>query len=393
MEIVRFQPLELLQPGDVCATPVRTPHGQLIPEGTILTSSHIRDLRGLPGIQIRRTLSETDLAQAMPSALRAFAGHDVLSPLGQTMLHLRVQAEAERCACGLPPLAPPRDPVAATAPRPSLAPPLDLGAFDPPELPALAHQLLQALAEDRLDAQGVASIISQSPGLTSRLLRLVNAPAFGMPRTVDRIDRAVALVGTREITLLASGLLLIETFGMIPGSVVDLRAFLAHSFAVATACRQLARHAHGELAETAFTAGLLHDLGRLFFLSVLPERTKACMEFCHTAGRPIREEERTFFGADHASLGSKLLDLWNLPDTLVRAVAGHHEPKDFLAAVVHLADGIVHAAALGANGDWIPPRLRPHALELSHTSLPQLTAAVQVARVGTAALLAALTTP
>lgn len=390
MEIVRFSPSAQLRVGDVCAQAVRTVSGQVLAAGHVLTRRDLEDLARLPGIWIRLRLDPADLARAMPLALRAFAGQDVLSPLGQTLLHLRAQVEAERALRGLPPLAPP-PPRAGALALPSPPPAVDLGDFEPPELPAVARQLLDALAEDRLDAEAMARIIGQSPGLAGRLLRLVNSPAFGMPRTVDRIDRAVALVGVRELALLASGLLLIEHFGMVPRSLVDMRTFLAHSLAVAAAARHLAQGGRPQLAETAFAAGLLHDLGRMVCLSVFPERARICLEWCQAHGRSVQEVEAAFFGAAHGPLGGRLLEAWRLPESLAQAVAGHHTPEGYLAAVVHLADCLVHAAALGGNGDAIPPTAVSRALELAHASPEALAAAAATATAATHAFLAALT--
>lgn len=390
MEIIRFCPRDQLQPGDICAQPVRTPQGRIIAAGEQIYINDINELRSLPGIHIRITLDTATRAKAMPLALRAYCGHDVCSPVGQVLLQLRAQAEAERLLRGLPPLAP-AAPQAATLTPPSLPPPMvDLASFEPPELPATAQQLLAALSADQIDAAKIAHIVAQSPSLTGRLLKLVNAPAFGMPRQVDRIDRAVVLVGARELGLLATGVLLIEHFGVVSRSMVDMRAFFAHSIAVAAAARHLAQSAQAQMAQTAFGAGLLHDMGRLLCLSVFPERAKVCLEWCRAHGRTVREEEVAFFGYEHGPLGGHILAAWNLPQHIVQAVAGHHAPQGFLAAVVHLADCLTHAATLGANGDPVPPRTHPQALEIAHLTPETLMEAADVARASTDAFLATL---
>ncbi len=389
MEITRFSPLCLVRPGDVCAQAVRTASGRTIAPGEVLCAQDIEDLAPLPGIWIRLIVDPAVLAQAMPAALRAYQGQDVLSPLGQALLHLRAEAEAERILRRLPPLAPPA-PRADTVALPRSSPVLDAHGFEPPELPAVAQQLVAALAEDRLDAAAIARIVGQSPGLTARLLRLVNSPAFGLPRAVDRIDRAVALVGVRELTLLASSLLLIEHFGLVPQTLVDVRSFFAHSLAVAAAARHLAQGARPELAETAFAAGLLHDIGRLYCLSVFPERASVCLTWCQAHGRSARAVEATVFGMEHAPLGGQLLSAWQLPETLTQAVAGHHRPEGYLDAVVHAADCLAHAAALGASGDCFPPRAVAKAMDLAHTSPEDLVAAARTAQTTTDAFLAAL---
>ncbi|MBZ4685842.1 MAG: metal dependent phosphohydrolase [Desulfomicrobiaceae bacterium] len=390
METTRFCPSTQLQPGDICAQTVRTPSGRTIAAGTPLSPADIQELRTLSGIRVRRTIDEATCAKAMPLALRAYFGQDVCSPVGQTLLQLRAQAEAERLLRGLPPLAPAAPRSAAITP-PSLPPAVDLASFEPPELPASVQQLLGALAEDSVDAEKITRIVAQSPSLAGRLLKLVNSPAFGMPRRVDRIDRAVILVGARELGLLATSILLIEHFGVVSRAMVDMRTFFAHSIAVAAAARHLAQSAQPQMAETAFAAGLLHDMGRLLCLSIFPERAKVCLEWCRAHGRMVREVEAAFFGHEHASLGGAVLAAWNLPEPIVQAVAGHHAPQGFLAAVIHLADCLAHAAALGANGDPVPPRAHAQALELAHLSPETLMDAAGAAQANTDAFLAALT--
>ncbi|BDV00275.1 hypothetical protein TDMWS_03600 [Thermodesulfomicrobium sp. WS] len=390
MEIIRFCPSTHLEPGAICAQTVYTPTGRTIAAGEALCAADIEELRFLPGIFIRLTLDEATRAKAIPLALRAYSGHDVCSPLGQALLQLRTQAEAERILRGQPPLAP-ATPRAATLAPPSLPPALDLASFEPPELPVIAQQLLAALGTDPIDPATIARIVGQSPSLAGRLLKLVNAPAFGMPRRVDRIDRAVILVGPRELALLASGILLIEHFGVVSRSMVDMRSFFAHSIAVAAAARHLAHHAQAQAAEIAFAAGLLHDMGRLLCLSAFPERAKVCLEWCRSHGQTVRDVEAAFFGHEHGVLGGHILAAWGLPEPIVQAVAGHHAPQGFLAAVLHLADCLAHAAALGANGDPVPPRTHTQALELAHLSPETLMEAANAARSSTDAFLAALT--
>jgi HD-like signal output (HDOD) protein len=98
-------------------------------------------------------------------------------------------------------------------------------------------------------------IISRSPGLTARLLRLVNTPIYGFHRKVETISRAVSIVGLREVGLLASSLLMVEQFGVIPKSVIDMRTFLEHSLGCALTCKELAETHRSGRGGTGFCGG------------------------------------------------------------------------------------------------------------------------------------------
>ena len=361
-------------PGEILAADLRDSSGRLLfPKGAELTESAITALsqRGVTHVEIqggREPLSPALMKQAAELARRFYAGQDISIPPGPVLLGLRTEAEALRKERGLPPLLRDcRGPVGAM-PAPGELPIFCLDSFDPPQLSSVAHELNAALNVPDPCSKKVAEIISRSPGLTARLLRLVNTPLYGFQRKVETVSRALSIVGLREVGLLASSLLIVDQFGVIPKSVIEMRTFLEHSLGCALICKELAEATGLAQAEQAFVAGLLHDIGRLYFFTSFPERSRYCIDSALKHRRPLLAEEALFFGVDHATMGRRLLTGWEMPDSLCQAVGCHHEPLRAgglaLAGIAHMADILAHATGLGCSGECGPPQTRPEVMDM-----------------------------
>ena len=366
--------IEQVLPGEVLAADLMDPAGRLLfPKGATLSESAIAALgqRGVADVEIedeRVTLSAEQLRLAAEHARRFYAGHDLGVPPGPILLGLRTEAEAQRIERGLPPLL--RDCRGPAGPvhLPRDLPMFCLASFDPPQLAAVAQDLNLALSEPDPSSKKIVEIITHSPGLTAKLLRLVNTPIYGFQGKVETVSRAVAIVGLREVVMLASSLLMVDQFGVIPKSVIEMRTFLEHSLGCALTCKALAESTGLAQPEQAFVAGLLHDIGRLYFFTSFPERSRYCIDSALRHKRPLMTEEALFFGIDHADMGERLLAGWRMPSGLSRTVGCHHDPARAtglpLAGIVHLADLLTHAMGLGCSGECGPPEARPEVMDI-----------------------------
>lgn len=366
--------IEQVLPGETLAADLKDSAGRLLfPRGAKLTETVIDVLarRGVTAVEVedhRGPLSAALLKLAAERARKFYAGRDVSLPPGPVLLGLRTEAEALRMERGLPPLLRDCRGPAGPVPSPGDLPVFCLDGFEPPQLSAVAQELNLALSGPDPSSARVVEIIGRSPGLTARLLRLVNTPVYGFQRKVETISRAVSIVGLREVGMLASGLLVVDQFGVIPKSVIEMRTFLEHSLGCALACKELAEATGLAQGEQAFVAGLLHDVGRLYFFTSFPERSRFCIDSALKHQRPLLTEEALFFGVDHATMGRRLLDGWGMPEGLGRVVGAHHEPGQApglpLAGIVHMADILTHAAGLGCSGECGPPEARPEVTDL-----------------------------
>jgi putative nucleotidyltransferase with HDIG domain len=189
---------------------------------------------------------------------------------------------------------------------------------------------------------------------------------------VDRVSLAVTLIGTRELSSLALGISILSFFKSIPSSLLTMHAFLKHSLACGIVSRLLAAQKTLRQTEQMFTAGLLHDIGRLILFIYFPEEALSCLHRARQASERLYQVERTRLGCHHAQIGKYLLNRWRLPLIIENTVCFHHEPAEapdpVPAAIVHVADLLVNALGIGTSGERLVPPLDPRAWEVLELS-------------------------
>ncbi len=228
-----------------------------------------------------------------------------------------------------------------------------------PELSSVAYELEEVATNPYCSFEDMARVVGKSPGLTVKLLQIVNSPFYGFPRQIDTISKALTIIGTKELTILVWGLTVLSTFKGIRRDVVDMASFLEHSLACGTISRILGAHKNLPHTEKLFVSGLLHDIGRLMLCSQHPEDALRVLDRAQETGLPLLLVERKFLGLDHAEIGGALLEKWRLPTTLEDMVAFHHEPakarNPVSATILHASDVIAHAMGLGESGEKLVP--------------------------------------
>lgn len=233
---------------------------------------------------------------------------------------------------------------------------------DLPTLSAIATQLLRLLNDPNSSANDITLALSQDMALSARLLRVVNSPFYGFPRRIHSIAQAVVIVGFKHLRTMALSLSVIEAFGSAGGRL-DYAGFWRHSLFTALWARALAETFEPRLADAAYLAGLLHDIGKMT-LGLLDENALAAVvREQERSGELFLYAERRVLPYDHPRLGAALLEHWNIPEDVSRAVAWHHDPGEAppehrtLAALVHTADLLTRAFLAGWCGDERIPRL------------------------------------
>lgn len=241
--------------------------------------------------------------------------------------------------------------------------PLDILRHDHqlPALPQVFLELQQAIGSRSTSADDLAEIISQDPGLTAFLLRMVNSAFYSLPMQIDTISRAVTVVGVNQLSTLAVGTSVMSLFKDVPADVIDMEQFWKHSICCGLIARRLCRMTGKGDPERAFVSGLLHDIGQLILLQVEPERATAVHAHARAKDEVLFVAERALLGFDHATLGGMLLRKWNFPYVLVSAVLEHHQPKpghkEAEPLLVHCAETIATGLGVGSSGEFFvqPP--------------------------------------
>ena len=215
-----------------------------------------------------------------------------------------------------------------------------------PSVPAVYFQLVEALQNPACSTEQLGEIVATDPALTARVLQLVNSAFFGFAREVSSATEAVMLLGVGTIRSLALTTHVFSAFGNVRSEEWSVEKVWRHSVRVAQIAKQIIELEGGDvhLAEQAFTAGILHDVGKLILVDNLGATYLYLLTRAVKENRSLLELEQQSFGANHAEVGAYLLDLWGLPAALVEATALHHEPAkaprlNFGAlTAVHVAD-------------------------------------------------------
>lgn len=230
---------------------------------------------------------------------------------------------------------------------------------DLPSLPVVVMELLTSIDQDDVDISVLARKVSLDQALTAKTLRLANSPSSGLQVRVTTIQQAITFLGFQATRNLITAAAMTGCFpaNRCPG--FDDRAFWRHSIATAACAKVLARRMRLN-QDFAFTAGLLHDIGRLVLVTSFPERYSAVLARRQREDRQLLDVERELLGVDHVTAGMALAQHWQFSDTMLHAIAYHHEPETpgagFLATIVHIANAIVHALDLARDdNELVPP--------------------------------------
>ncbi len=253
--------------------------------------------------------------------------------------------------------------------------------------PDVAFRINEAFSDENSSAADFVKIIEPDPALSAALLRIANSTLYGVGGTVSTIERAITIVGLREIRDLAFGICANATFQGIPNDLISVKDFWKHSLYCATASQSLGRKAKIHAADSLFTAGLLHDIGELVMFNQNPELSRAALELSLDENDGVTSylAERKVFGFDHAEVGAELARQWCLPDSLRACIEFHHDPfaSDIAVdavLVVHLANSIAVLAELDSlNLEDAPPidKRTFEKLGLSTDVIPEIVAETQ----------------
>jgi putative nucleotidyltransferase with HDIG domain len=215
-----------------------------------------------------------------------------------------------------------------------------------PPSPRLLIKLLELFKQPDQEIDEVVKLITFDPSYTAEVLKRCNSAYFAGAEPVQDISEAVSRLGFEELYKIVTAMFASQAI-LRPGHNSFVEILWNHSAAVAVAAGVLAEQA-GESALTAFTAGLLHEIGKVIMITVDEGNYVQAVQNSGIFKRPIYVTERELFGFDHAEVGACLLERWNLPPNIVAAVLHHHqlmgaEPYERLAAIIFLANVLSHS--------------------------------------------------
>lgn len=241
-----------------------------------------------------------------------------------------------------------------------------------PPLPAIASRILELADNENTSALELANVVSADQGLTSQLIKASHSSFYGFSRRVTTVREAIVLLGFKQVRQMSVSASIMKTFRQrSPDDLFNMDLFWGHSVVVAIISECLARATRAAKPEDAFTAGILHDIGRLVLYQELPLEFNKAMELAATSNIPLAEAELLVTGYAHDEVGRALGDLWRFPEHLVEALGAHHDDgltieRHGVAGIVSLANrlswhyglfcGYDASAEIGGDGT-IPPDL------------------------------------
>ncbi len=365
MALVR---VDKLTAGAVLAEDVRDANARLlISRGQVLEEKHFRILKmwGIFEVQEEGAAAGPDeeqepvdngrLTEVSSAIKRIFSAVDMTHPAVKEVVRLSIEYRLNRPAISQPPdRHRPTDATKGVSTREMLAR-IDRLEIKLPEVPSLVYELNDIIADPMSSAGDISQVVGKSPSLTATLLRIVNSAFYGFRSKIDSISRAVTLIGSKELSSLALGITIMETFKDISKQVVDVGSFLEHNLACGMVARIMA--AYGKIANTEqlFVSGMLHDIGRLVLCKYFPQEAKNAFALAAESGESLLAVERSHLGCTHVQLGKRLLRKWKLPYTLEHSISYHHNPSASptpeLAAILQMADMVVHGLGIGSSGE------------------------------------------
>jgi putative nucleotidyltransferase with HDIG domain len=230
--------------------------------------------------------------------------------------------------------------------------PIDLPVFN-----AVALELLQLLAEPEVEMSDVVGLINKDQALSLQILSLANSPAYAGRYRSDTIKDSVNRLGTRQIINLAMHASQAAIHSSSLPLVSDMLGKLwLHSYACATGCKKLAiRAGYHELAEHAYLAGLLHDIGKLYLLKAMEQISLNGEMDCELSHETLYD----VFSDMHIEQGVRIMNHWNVPSLYVSIVANHHVDNpaidDPLLAIVRLVNFYSNGYGLNSFPRFVQP--------------------------------------
>jgi putative nucleotidyltransferase with HDIG domain len=226
-----------------------------------------------------------------------------------------------------------------------------------PVVPRIYLELTQELRKKDCAPNSLGAIIARDMGLTAGVLKMVNSPFFGLSRRIESPQQAVSFIGVSIL----KGLVIYEQIfkALNPANYpdFDVERLWEHSLNAARCCKAVVKHegGSGKELDSAFSAGLLHDIGKIVLAEGCSEEYVCALQKSRSENLPLVEAEVALLGVAHAEVGAYLLGLWGFPEPLVSAIADHHEPSrgdrpSLLTAVLHCVDVSMHDLYVQSSG-------------------------------------------
>ncbi len=238
-----------------------------------------------------------------------------------------------------------------------------------PPFPKVALQVMELLNDPDTTAHQLAEVIQFDQAITVNVLKICNASYFGLPRKISSLDEGLVVIGhdiLKDIIITSS------SAGFYKGVVgkgyqLEQGELWKHSVATGIMAKLLVKHIKNVNAGSAYTCGLLHDIGKRFLSAFVASDFKAIITMVSKEQCTFTHAEKEILGATHADLGGMILEKWGFAEEMVDAVRQHHDDdaleKGPLSALLALSNALVISMGIGGGADGLATELHGEALE------------------------------
>jgi HD-like signal output (HDOD) protein len=256
-----------------------------------------------------------------------------------------------------------------------------------PTLPSIVYELNQVIGDPMASISDIEAIMAGDQSMTLKVLSLANSAYYAIPGGVSTLSRAIGYVGYETIHQMVLSMSIISALkpGMSELTLsFDVPMFWKHSFGTAVACEAIAEFIHYESPGDLFTAGLVHDIGKLAVYIIDPDQFAEVMQQAFTRKTSFAEAESTLGVSTHCFIGQQLALRWKLPLQIQSVIQHHHQldrkmrlgissEMNLIVDIVYLGNLLAHALKIGHSGHDQASSVPRELLERIHVRPEQLT--------------------
>ncbi len=231
-----------------------------------------------------------------------------------------------------------------------------------PPFPALLHKVLQVMDDSKSSAQDVVDILQYDQAITANILAVCNSAYFALNRPVHSLREALVRIGFNQLMEIilsrGSAFLFYRAF---KGYDLEEGALWRHSVTCGLLSQVISRRVEGKSTPTQFTAGLLHDVGKVVLSEFVKDQYGEIKRLVEKKCFSFMEAEKEVLGIDHAELGGKISEQWQFPEMIVSAIRYHHTPDRApqhreLVNLIYLCDVVALLTGIGGGSDGLSYR-------------------------------------
>ncbi|MFC2150801.1 HDOD domain-containing protein [Calditrichota bacterium] len=226
-------------------------------------------------------------------------------------------------------------------------------------MPKLVQDVLAICSDPKASVRQLAERVKVDEALSSRILRIVNSAYYGFHREIGNVDHALVVLGFEEVKNIALAACIIHAYPYESDRVFNREKFWMHSLCTAYTARALRKYVPEIISQDAFVIGLMHDFGKVVLSQLFHNHFIRSVTEAGKQNRSLHQVELEFADLNHAEVGGRVCEGWELPPALTRAVEFHHNPEEAYAHeysihLAHLANYFSHRANIGNSGNPVP---------------------------------------